>query len=377
MGQAESWGDVPEHLAAAAAAGLGTGLAAVWMLKEADHGLVLAAAYGLPPDWPPGATIPLSHIVAQPTAWAQDAIALAGASPALPPGAAAGLCVPLMAEGQPQGILCVYAPSPHSFTPSEVGRLRALARLGVAAVSAARQLEALTRAELERGRLARVTAHELRSPITVAQSLLRNVLRGYAGPLTPQQRDIFARISGQLDFLSNLVNDFLDLTASRTPASIAGEGPVTLNESLARVVLALQPRAEEKGVSLTLRPPREELAVWATEEGLDHIFTNLVDNAVKYTPEGGAVSVTALRVGDQARVTVADTGIGIPPDALPHLFEEFYRAPNARAMKAVGTGLGLAIVKGLVERYRGQIAVESTVGQGTTFTVTLPLHNAV
>jgi signal transduction histidine kinase len=125
---------------------------------------------------------------------------------------------------------------------------------------------------------------------------------------------------------------------------------------------------------LAFRQAREELAVWATEEALDHIFTNLVDNAVKYTPPGGAATVGLARVGDQAQVTITDTGIGIPAESLPHLFEEFYRAPNARAFKAVGTGLGLAIVKGLVERYRGKIVVESTVGQGTTFTVMFPLY---
>jgi two-component system phosphate regulon sensor histidine kinase PhoR len=235
-------------------------------------------------------------------------------------------------------------------------------------------LAELEEAETQRAKLLRVTTHELRSPITVAQSLLRNVLRGYAGPLSEVQKDIFTRVSGQLDFLGTLVNDFLDLTASRAPARAADEGPVVLNVSLARVVLVLQPRADEKGITILFRQWREELAVWATEDALDHIFTNLVDNAVKYTPRDGRVTVALSQVGDQAQVIISDTGIGIPPESLPHLFEEFYRAPNARAFKAIGTGLGLAIVKGLVDRYRGKIAVESTVGQGTAFTVTFPLY---
>jgi signal transduction histidine kinase len=94
---------------------------------------------------------------------------------------------------------------------------------------------------------------------------------------------------------------------------------------------------------------------------------------VKYTLPGGAVTVLVQQVYGQAQVEVADTGIGIPEEALPHLFEEFYRAPNAKKLDEVGTGLGLAIVKDLVERYGGRIQVQSVINQGTTFTVTFPL----
>jgi two-component system phosphate regulon sensor histidine kinase PhoR len=219
-----------------------------------------------------------------------------------------------------------------------------------------------------------VTTHELRSPITIAQSLLNSLVKGYAGPLTDQQRDVLARIASQLDFLGHMVNDFLDLSASKAAPLTTGEGLVVVNSAVARVALILQPRAEEREVVLSLRPCQEELAVWASEEGLDHIFHNLVENAVKYTPSGGRVTVSLDRSDDEARVTVTDTGIGIPEEAQAHLFEEFYRAPNARTYNAVGTGLGLAIVKSLVDRYRGRIVVQSGSGKGTTFTVFLPLH---
>ncbi|HEY72707.1 MAG TPA: sensor histidine kinase, partial [Thermoflexia bacterium] len=112
--------------------------------------------------------------------------------------------------------------------------------------------------------------------------------------------------------------------------------------------------------------------VQGTEDGLDRIFVNLVGNAVKYTPAGGNVTVAMSRVRDGIEVQVIDDGIGIPEEALPHLFQEFYRAPNAKASDEVGTGLGLAIVKDLVERYGGRIEVQSRAGQGATFVVTLP-----
>jgi signal transduction histidine kinase len=106
---------------------------------------------------------------------------------------------------------------------------------------------------------------------------------------------------------------------------------------------------------------------------MDRILNNLISNAIKYTPGGGRVSVILRRTEGSASLEVTDSGIGIPEDALAHLFEEFYRAPNAKAMEKEGTGLGLVITKDLVTRYSGQIAVQSQLGQGTTLTVTFPL----
>ena len=105
---------------------------------------------------------------------------------------------------------------------------------------------------------------------------------------------------------------------------------------------------------------------------MDRIFVNLVDNAIKYTPSGGRVVVSLGRTDGEIFVRVEDTGIGIPEDALPNLFEEFFRAANAKEFE-VGTGLGLAIVKDLTHRYGGEIEVQSTEGVGTTFTVRFPI----
>jgi signal transduction histidine kinase len=109
---------------------------------------------------------------------------------------------------------------------------------------------------------------------------------------------------------------------------------------------------------------------------VDRVLNNLVSNAVKYTPSGGRVSVHLHHAQDEACLEVCDTGIGIPPESVPHLFEEFYRAPNAKALEKEGTGLGLAIIKDLVTRYGGRIAVQSELGQGTTFSVTWPATTA-
>ena len=282
------------------------------------------------------------------------------------------LCVSLLRGDVPLGVLHVYAAAPDRFDEQVAARLLPLADLGAAALVAARELAALAGVEASKAKFIHVATHELRSPLATAQSLVRGVLKGYAGPLSDQQADLFARISRRLDFLESLVNDLLELAAGKAGPDEKLE-PVLLNASLGRAVLLLQPRAEEKGVALTLQPCRERLVVRGTEDGLDRVFVNLVGNAVKYTPSGGSVTVALHPEGDQVRVTVADTGIGIPEEALPHLFQEFYRAPNAKASDEVGTGLGLAIVGDLVERYGGRVAVQSRVGQGTTFDVSFPL----
>jgi signal transduction histidine kinase len=368
-----------DGLAAAAAKALAAEAAAVLLLEEARDHLIVVAGHCVPQAFLEQGAIPLGEsplnreVLTVGVATVEDAAADPRGT-CIPAGFLAALCVSLGPAQQPSGVLHVYDSRPRKYDSAEIELLQTLADLGAAAIQAAHKLADLERIEASKSQFIRVTTHELRSPITVAQSLVRNVLKGYAGPITDRQQDVFARISGQLDFLESLANDLLDLAASKAPQLAAEEGPVLVNASVGRAILFFQPRAEEKGVALTLRPWREELVVWATEDGLDRIFVNLVGNAVKYTPSGGEVVVSLGQKEDEVQVMVADTGIGIPQEALTHLYEEFYRAPNARAVNAVGTGLGLAIVKELVDRYGGKIAVESALGKGTSFTVTFPLY---
>jgi signal transduction histidine kinase len=284
------------------------------------------------------------------------------------------MCVPLICSGEPVGTLHVYGKQAGCFGEDDVASLSALGDLGAAAIAAARTANGQGRLEESKAHFVRITTHELRSPVAVAQSLVRGVIKGYAGEFSDQQADALDRIASRLDHLENLVNDLLTLAAGRAPGLAEQEGPVMVRGSVGRAVLLLQPRAEDKGVSLRQETCCERLVVWATEEGLDRIFVNLVSNAVKYTPSGGRVLVTMRTEGEQVKVRVEDTGIGIPPEAMRSLFDEFYRAPNAKQLDEAGTGLGLAIVKDLVEQYRGTIDVESEEGKGSTFTVSLPVY---
>jgi signal transduction histidine kinase len=217
--------------------------------------------------------------------------------------------------------------------------------------------------------------HELRSPIQVTSSLLNVLSRGYVGELNDRQADLVNRAHKRIQVLETLIDDLLDLASGRADGlADVVRGPVALSEVLHEVCTRYTPLAGQKGLSVQYTGLDDGLIVWGDRDELDRIFNNLVSNAVKYTQTGG-VEVRTERVDGWVRVTIADTGMGIPADALPHLFQEFFRARNAKASQETGTGLGLAIVKELVQRYGGQVEVESEEGAGTSFVVLLPLQS--
>jgi signal transduction histidine kinase len=220
-----------------------------------------------------------------------------------------------------------------------------------------------------------VITHELRSPVQVTSSLLNVLSRGYVGELNDRQADLVDRARARIQVLETLIDDLLDLAAGRADGTAdVARGPVSLSEVLRDVCTRYEPLAGEKGLSVQYTGLDDGLSVCGDREELDRIFNNLVSNAVKYTQTGG-VEVRTERVDGWVHVIVADTGIGVPADALPHLFQEFFRARNAKASRESGTGLGLAIVKELVERNGGRVEVESEEGEGTSFVVLLPLQS--
>jgi signal transduction histidine kinase len=215
-------------------------------------------------------------------------------------------------------------------------------------------------------------AHELRSPVAAAQSLLRTLLRGMAGDLNEQQRQVLSRLEARNAELLDLVNDLLALAASKT---YEPEGPleaVRLSGVLERIIDQARDSANEKGVELIYRGGDAAGEIRATADGLALVFGNLVGNAVKYTPSGGKVSVEVMPEEGRTRVRVSDTGIGILADDQARLGEEFFRASNAKATGITGTGLGLSIVRHNLDRFGGEMSIQSELGRGTTVTVTFP-----
>jgi signal transduction histidine kinase len=285
------------------------------------------------------------------------------------------LSAPLQGKKGPLGLIRAYSIELNHFTGADASFLAAMASEGSLAIENAMAFRALGQLDEMKSKFVLMVTHELRSPVGVIRSLLRTMTAGYAGTLSEEQRDIIWRALHRADFLQALIDDLLDLAAGKNEIGLREErNAVRLDEVIRQVVERHETAARENHIELEYRSPKDgSVTVYAGTEGLDRILNNLMSNAVKYTPGGGRVSVTLSLEAGIARVAVSDTGIGIPEESLDHLFEEFYRAPNAKAQVKEGTGLGLAITRDLVMRYGGQISVQSKLGQGTTFTVTLPL----
>ena len=230
--------------------------------------------------------------------------------------------------------------------------------------------EAVGRQEMLRRQMAADIAHELRTPLAVIQANLEAMLDG----IRPLSAEEVADVHRETQLLSRLVTDLRDL-------SLAETGQLPLRKELTDLTTLVQTSvarfsswAEEKGVRLAIEAAEDSLRADVDPDRVAQVLGNLLDNALRYTPPGGEV-VVRLESGaqrDEVRVTVRDTGSGIPEEHLPNIFERFYRADRARTRTDGGSGIGLAVVKQLVEAHGGRVWAESRPGEGTTFGFVLP-----
>ncbi len=215
-------------------------------------------------------------------------------------------------------------------------------------------------------------SHELRTPLTTIKTYL-HLLR-QTPDLLPQCLDILEQ---EADWQARLVEDVLQISRLDSGALQMQFRPVRLNDLAGEIVDAQRPLALAQGLVLEYCPAEVGPVAWADPDGLRMVLINLVRNSIQYTPAGGRVEVATGEEEREGRrwatVTVADTGIGIPPDELPYIFDRFFRGERPRQMQIPGTGLGLSIVKEIVDRHGGRVSVESEVGKGTRFTVWLPV----
>lgn len=214
-------------------------------------------------------------------------------------------------------------------------------------------------------------SHELKTPLT---AILGYVETLQAGALDDKKNrgQFLNKIADQSRRLHALIEDVLELSRIESGRYVEPAGDVDLKEAAASTLDLVRAKAEAKRIRVLDAVPAD-LRVRAQADGLQRILLNLVDNAVKYSPEDTVVTLSARpEAGGVIAIRVSDEGYGIPAEHLPRVFERFYRADVSRSRAAGGTGLGLAIVKHLVERVGGTVTVESTEGKGTTFTVTLP-----
>jgi signal transduction histidine kinase len=228
----------------------------------------------------------------------------------------------------------------------------------------------LEHAEIQRRNLTADVAHELRTPLHILQGNLEGALDGVyeASP------DYFRSMLEETRLLQRLVEDLQTLSMAESGTLDFHFQKLSVVELLEDVITSFSGRAEEGGVQLLLEAPEEEegLAVEGDWHRLDQVLGNLVNNALRFTPDGGQITLDAAREGDSIRVVIQDSGEGIAEEDLPFVFDRFWKGDKSRSRASGGSGLGLAIARQLVTAHGGAISVESQQGEGTIFTLRLP-----
>jgi len=356
--------------------------ASIRLLNPSGSHLLMKAACGLSRNYLDHASIPLASAVIDREALSGKTVLIADAphdervrhpDQVREEGIQSILSTPLVGKQGLIGVLRAYGGRGHRFTPDDGNFLAAVAAHGAVAIENALAYGVLRDLDRQKSQFVRMVTHELRSPVQVAQNLVGVLSNEYLGELDPKQTDVIARIQRRLQYLQNLVDDLLNLAAAKADVLTSPErSRVKLVDVLKDLYDRFETVARLKGIKLVLQCAEPASDVWGLRDELDSLFGNLLDNAIKYTEQGTAC-LRVRREGEAVRVDVSDSGIGIPEAALPHVFDEFFRAENARQFEERGTGLGLAIVKDLVSRYEGKIEVQSRKNQGTTFSVWLPM----
>ncbi|MFC2024814.1 ATP-binding protein [Chloroflexota bacterium] len=219
-----------------------------------------------------------------------------------------------------------------------------------------------------------IASHDLKSPLAAVESYHRVMLDGYAGEITEKQKNMLLRSSERIKGLLNLIDNILDI--SRIDARELKMGAISLLKVVEDTRGVIEPLAKGKGLKLEVEVTKDLPLITGSPERLQQVFNNLLGNAVKFTPEGGIVTLKVSEADDHILVEVIDTGIGISPEELPKLFTDFYRGIR---IDSTGAGLGLGISKRIIEAHRGKIWVESPRPEsrvGSKFTFTLPKNLA-
>lgn len=294
------------------------------------------------------------------------------------------LCVPLMVGDRVIGALSVDHEIPHAFQPEHERLLTIVATQAAAAIENARLFyelkahaeelrrayEELQEADRLKDEIVQNVSHELRTPLTFIKGYVDLLLDGQMGPLTEAQREAMEIIAEKTNLLSRLVSDIV--TLQRIERGALNFEAVDI-VALARVsVQSFQLTASQAGLEFTIEDPGGPAIVWGDRERLSQVLDNLLHNAVKFSPNGGRITVRIQDLEDSVQVSVQDTGIGIPPDKLERIFERFYQVDGSTRRRFGGMGLGLAIVKRIVEAHGGRVWAESELGKGSTFYFTIP-----
>ncbi|HLC23016.1 MAG TPA: ATP-binding protein [Dehalococcoidia bacterium] len=228
--------------------------------------------------------------------------------------------------------------------------------------------QGLEQAEQLRRNMVSDAAHELRTPLSNISGYLEAIKDGVAQP----DSETIQSLHEEAVLMGKLVNDLQELTLADAGELILSRRPEDIADTIRKAISAMQPKIDLGGLSVHLDVPAGRLSCDIDSQRIGQVLRNLLANALTHTPDGGSITVSARESGNQVEVIVSDTGEGIPPGDLPHVFDRFYRVDRSRTRDTGGSGLGLTIVKRLVEAHGGTIQVQSEPGKGSRFTFTLP-----
>lgn len=228
--------------------------------------------------------------------------------------------------------------------------------------------EALARNEQARRNLVADIAHELRTPLSIIQGNLEAMRDGVV-EATPQN---LASLHGEALLLHRLVDDLGTLSLADAGQLTLHPQPVDIAQLIQGTVRSLEPQARGKSIALSVSAEADLPAIRVDADRIAQVLRNLLSNALRHTPPNGTIQVNGRAIPEGIQVSVSDTGPGIPPGDLPHIFQRFYRVDRSRARATGGAGIGLAVVKELVEAHGGKVWAESTPGKGSTFYFSLP-----
>jgi signal transduction histidine kinase len=230
-------------------------------------------------------------------------------------------------------------------------------------------------AELDRlkAEVVSVASHEIKTPLSVIRGYVALLADGIYGQVNDQQKKTLEAVSDQVDRLTRLVHRLLDISRFEAGGGRLELRRINVRDFLEELTSGFRVLAFQNGIDFHVDVAGDTpVNIEGDADRLNEVLGNLLSNAFKFTERGGRITLSACRDGTGVEVEVADTGVGIPPDKLPKIFEKFYQVENPAQPRSAGSGLGLAIAREIVEAHGGTIGAESAVGEGTRFRVTLP-----
>jgi|YNPNPStandDraft_1061719.scaffolds.fasta_scaffold03902_3 signal transduction histidine kinase len=282
-------------------------------------------------------------------------------------------CLPVNIGGEVSGVLYLDSREPGAFSREELPLLMAFAGQAAIAIENSRLREKSLQADRARSELVAYIAHKLSTPLTSIRGYAEMLEKGVAGSLTPEQTTFFRSVVRNVERMQELISKLQDISRIESGQLRLMVQPTAFGEILERALGVLRGEIEAQSQRLILEVAAELPMVEADPARLEQILNYLLDNASRYTPKGGQITVRAWAQGGHVYCAITDTGIGISQEDQAHLFTRFFRSQNPVVREKFGVGLGLCIARHLVEMQGGAIWVASRAGEGTTVTFTVPV----